>query len=851
MECPDNSDLFQLDAPLPLVEICLNRCVTDLHTFCKCHHRTSDAGRAYRLSGATALPTEICERLLRTFLYRRRCYRNLDESQRDFAPLSEFLLIFGDATQTPLQRANFAATELDDADMAVVARHPLVELNVGGCARLTPAALPFIRDLRQLQVLRLGDSAEKLFPCRDGGGGGKTRGRQEEDEGLALRSTSLRMLTLQRLACPDAASLLARTLLPLRQLVYLELAQCSNLGDLSYTLHLQSLRFLVLPMHDARELPNIVDSICQLKALRHLDISQSEEQVTMNFQKADALLKRIVDSLPKLVSLDISCTELAGLEESESTEMVYHKPMPNDPEDSNLTSRPTEACINSDIIALRGLQRPLEFLGLLNCVNDPCHRANIPALTVAGDANEQQVLTAVEHYMERTAQLVHALNDLFHLFRTTPVHNTRKSLQLVLLAMEKHHADKLVQISGSASLFYIMKSEEKQKFTAKVNRRIITALLNGMEKFLEQGSVSGIGVLRIYFASCRCDEDLHAPYYCVEGRLPLQKHGVRRTVRDRWSTMWNVTDETPDNCRKFLENRGMEFFTSCLLAFEEKDELLRNMLGLLGNVAEVIELRCHIMTEEYISWFKYVRLHLFAYEKLVEILLRTVQRDDDEDFIQRISIYLLNSLACQVDNRQRNLIGVKGGIEVDNRQCNLIGVKGGIEIMLKLVEGRLHNNTCDDVMEIAWSTMWNVTGQVYNAAGILAHIASDGRDAWTIAAPPRHEVLARMADTIERWSLTKHRNINYRSFKPILRLLVHYDTPQVQHWAVWALANLTKVYSSRYCELLKEEGGLAMLREIVDDPRPYARIRQLADMVLDNYHSFVDEQTHAADADAL
>lgn len=31
-----------------------------------------------------------------------------------------------------------------------------------------------------------------------------------------------------------------------------------------------------------------------------------------------------------------------------------------------------------------------------------------------------------------------------------------------------------------------------------------------------------------------------------------------------WSTMWNVTDETPPNCRKFLDNKGMELFLKCL-----------------------------------------------------------------------------------------------------------------------------------------------------------------------------------------------------------------------------------------------------------------------------------------------
>ena len=81
----------------------------------------------------------------------------------------------------------------------------------------------------------------------------------------------------------------------------------------------------------------------------------------------------------------------------------------------------------------------------------------------------------------------------------------------------------------------------------------------------------------------------------------------------------------------------------------------------------------------------------------------------------------------------------------------------------------------------------------YNAAGVLAHMASDGPEAWTIDDPSREDVLARMVTAIESWSLRTERNINYRSFEPILRLVRVTHTPQCQHWAVWALANLTKV----------------------------------------------------------
>lgn len=83
----------------------------------------------------------------------------------------------------------------------------------------------------------------------------------------------------------------------------------------------------------------------------------------------------------------------------------------------------------------------------------------------------------------------------------------------------------------------------------------------------------------------------------------------------------------------------------------------------------------------------------------------------------------------------------------------------------------------------------------YNAAGVLAHIASDGPEAWTIKEPSRDEVLANMVKAIVRWDIKSDRNINYRSFEPILGLVRCYETPQCQHWAVWALANLTQVNS--------------------------------------------------------
>ena len=70
-----------------------------------------------------------------------------------------------------------------------------------------------------------------------------------------------------------------------------------------------------------------------------------------------------------------------------------------------------------------------------------------------------------------------------------------------------------------------------------------------------------------------------------------------------WSTMWNVTDETPINCKRFLDGGGMELFLQCKDKFSESNDLLRNMMGLLGNVAEVKELRPQLMTSDFVSEF--------------------------------------------------------------------------------------------------------------------------------------------------------------------------------------------------------------------------------------------------------
>ena len=58
-----------------------------------------------------------------------------------------------------------------------------------------------------------------------------------------------------------------------------------------------------------------------------------------------------------------------------------------------------------------------------------------------------------------------------------------------------------------------------------------------------------------------------------------------------WSCLWNVTDETPENSERFITQKGVDLFLRCLNQFPDDNDLKRNIMGLVGNIAEVVHLR--------------------------------------------------------------------------------------------------------------------------------------------------------------------------------------------------------------------------------------------------------------------
>lgn len=144
---------------------------------------------------------------------------------------------------------------------------------------------------------------------------------------------------------------------------------------------------------------------------------------------------------------------------------------------------------SSDIPGLESrVDRPLKFLGLYDTTNSACRRHDIPALSIAGDANEDQILLSAIVYQDRHEMLTKVLNDLYHLLRFENCTQIDRALRAVLIAMDKHIGIKHIQISGSATLFYIVKSKEKVKFGSILKNHIIRTLLNGMSAHLSDDS---------------------------------------------------------------------------------------------------------------------------------------------------------------------------------------------------------------------------------------------------------------------------------------------------------------------------------------------------------------------------
>lgn len=118
--------------------------------------------------------------------------------------------------------------------------------------------------------------------------------------------------------------------------------------------------------------------------------------------------------------------------------------------------------------------------------------------------------------------------------------------------------------------------------------RVIIYLMNSMACYLSSAQrlrVGDIGAIKIIMKEI------------IRRRNSLE---ADRVLEACWSFLWNVTDETPKNCLRFIKADGLELMLSVYQLFPNELEIVRNMMGLLGNISEVKQFRRLIMEQPFV-----------------------------------------------------------------------------------------------------------------------------------------------------------------------------------------------------------------------------------------------------------
>lgn len=86
---------------------------------------------------------------------------------------------------------------------------------------------------------------------------------------------------------------------------------------------------------------------------------------------------------------------------------------------------------------------------------------------------------------------------------------------------------------------------------------------------------------------------------------------------------------------------------------------------------------------------------VFAYSRMVKALVGILSNHFADTTTPRVIVYLLNSMACHVEGDHK--------VEV--------GRYGAIQAVIDHIRRKTKRKICDEMLEVCWSFLWNVTGK--------------------------------------------------------------------------------------------------------------------------------------------
>ena len=272
-----------------------------------------------------------------------------------------------------------------------------------------------------------------------------------------------------------------------------------------------------------------------------------------------------------------------------------------------------------------------------------------PQLIVSGSGDERQVLESLRRHSTRPSYVHKTFHHLFQLTHGY-VQPRIDIIELVVECSMKYQSVFGIQMAATACLFNLSKEKSGQKLHPKVLSKIVNVDLDAMEAFPQHQQLQKNVLLTlcndrilqdVNFDKYRCAR-LVMDCLCTWPDAAMNRMSVAicsilaakittketsklgstskymnkllqivRTKTDAkeddltfkytLSSLWNLTDESPNTCKVFLDEGGMELFLGVLQTFPSEVAIETKVLGLLNNIAEVKELRSYIMDSRFIQ----------------------------------------------------------------------------------------------------------------------------------------------------------------------------------------------------------------------------------------------------------
>ncbi|CAH1132300.1 unnamed protein product [Ceutorhynchus assimilis] len=434
----------------------------------------------------------------------------------------------------------------------------------------------------------------------------------------------------------------------------------------------------------------------------------------------------------------------------------------------------------------------LQFVGMVlsSITFDPtfCEPTieSLQNLRIAGLGNEDQIKVALQYYKDRYNYVQKAL---YHLFQLTGLFAEARPdiFKIVLPAMEAHSSRFGVQMAATACLYNLTRGELSKRIHPQSLSKGVNLTLIAMETFPDEFQLQKNSLLtlcsdrilqEVTFDRFRCAK------LVLDALCGFEDINMNRMAVAICSILASKvsTEETSELGARPVYMRKLLSMVQSRVETQVSDITLKFTLSALWNLTDESAATCSVFLDQGGSG----------------LYLKVLQK-------------------------------FKGNAQIETK---VLGLLNNIAEVLRLRERLLSNELVCSLYDLLKSDNIDVS---YFAAGIVAHLASDGEQVWKSWKVPtysRLEMLDALAQAVSAWKIPESEMVSYRSFKPFFPLLRVDMDHQVQSWAVWAIHQVCSKNPNRYCQMLYEERGHVLLNDLINFGNVHPDIRQISEQIL-------------------